>query len=71
MSYLYSVIKNKKTMWNKLIKVIKNDKVDMKDKDYATMLLGQLNTAGGKELLKNEVEHFLIDIDEKYGLGIK
>lgn len=71
MSYLYSVIKNKKTMWNKLIKVIKNDKVDMKDKDYATMLLGQLNTAGGKELMKNEVEHFLIDIDEKYGLGIK
>lgn len=71
MLYLYSVIKNKKTMWNKLIKVIKNDKVDMKDKDYATMLLGQLNTAGGKELMKNEVEHFLIDIDEKYGLGIK
>lgn len=71
MSYLYSVIKNKKTMWNKLIKVINNDKVDMKDKDYATLLLGQLNTAGGKELLKNEVEHFLIDIDEKYGLGIK
>lgn len=68
MSYLYSVIKNKKTMWNKLIKVIKNDKVDMKDKDYATMLLGQLNTAGGKELMKNEVERFINDIDEKYGI---
>lgn len=58
-------------MWNKLIKVIKNDKVDMKDKDYAILLLGQLNTAGGKELLKNEVEYFLIDINKKYGLGIK
>lgn len=58
-------------MWNKLVKVINNDKVDMKDKDYAKLLLGQLNTAGGKELLKNEVNHFLIDIDEKYGLGIK
>lgn len=68
MSYLYSVIKNKKTMWNKLIKVIKNDKVDMKDKNYATMLLGQLNTAGGKELMKNEVERFINDIDEKYGI---
>ena len=58
-------------MWNKLVKVIKNDKVDMKDKDYAILLLGQLNTAGGKELLKNEVEYFLIDINKKYGLGIK
>ena len=58
-------------MWNKLVKVIKNDKVDMKDNDYATLLLGQLDTAGGKELLKNEVDRFLIDIDEKYGLGVK
>lgn len=58
-------------MWNKLVKVIKNDKVDMNDKDYATLLLGQLNTAGGKELLKNEVERFLIGIEEKYGLIIK
>jgi hypothetical protein len=58
-------------MWNKLVKVIKNDKVNMNDKDYATLLLGQLNTAGGKELLKNEVERFLIGIEEKYGLIIK
>ena len=58
-------------MWNKLVKVIENDKVDMKDKDYARTLLDLLCTAGGKELMKNEIERFIRDVNEKYDIDIK
>lgn len=46
-------------MWNKLIAVIDNEKVPDYQKEKARLLLDQLNKAGGKELMKNEIECFL------------
>ena len=54
-------------MWNKLVSVIKYDKVSKEDKDHARLLLNQLNTAGGKHLMRKEITYFLEDMYEKYG----
>ncbi len=45
-------------MWNELIKL--RDKTKNSDtKKQAESLLSALNTAGGKEIMKREVENFL------------
>lgn len=54
-------------MWNELVRVIKYDKVSQEDKDHARLLLNQLNTAGGKHLMRKEITYFLEDMYEKYG----
>lgn len=54
-------------MWNKLVMVIKYDKVSQEDKDHARLLLNQLNTASGAYFLKKEITYFLEDMVEKYG----
>lgn len=54
-------------MYNKLVMIIKFDKVEQDDKDLARMLLSQYNTAGGS-MIKNEIQCFIDKITEKYGL---
>jgi hypothetical protein len=54
-------------MRNSLVAVINYDKVEKEDKDYARMLLGQLDTAGGIHLMRKEITFFLEDMEEKYG----
>lgn len=54
-------------MWNELVMVIKYDKVSQEDKEYARLLLNQLNTASGAYFLKKEITYFLEDMVEKYG----
>lgn len=54
-------------MWNKLVMVIKYDKVSQEDKDYARLLLNQLNTASGAYFLKKDITYFLEEMVVKYG----
>lgn len=54
-------------MWNELVMVIKYDKVSQEDKDHASLLFNQLNTAGGIHLMRKEITYFLEDMYEKYG----
>ena len=54
-------------MYNELVLVIKNDKVDEVDRKHAKLLLSQLNTASGRHLMKKEITYFLEDMVEKYG----
>jgi hypothetical protein len=54
-------------MYNELVLVIKNDKVDEVDRKHARLLLSQLNTAGGRHLMRKEITYFLEDMVEKYG----
>lgn len=54
-------------MWNELVMVIKYDKVSQEDKDHARLLLNQLNTAGGRHLMRKEITYFLEDMVDKYG----
>lgn len=54
-------------MWNELIMVIKYDKVSQEDKDHARLLLNQLNTAGGRHLMRKEITYFLENMVGKYG----
>ena len=54
-------------MWNELVRVIKYDKVSQEDKDHASLLLNQLNTAGGSYFMRKEITNFLEDMYEKYG----
>ena len=54
-------------MYNELVMFIKYDKVEKEDKDYARLLLSQLNTAGGSYFLKKEIKYFLDNMADKYG----
>lgn len=54
-------------MWNELVMVINYDKVSQEDEDHARLLLRQLNTAGGRHLMRKEITYFLEDMYEKYG----
>ena len=54
-------------MYNELVKVIKYYKVDKEDREKARLLLSQLNTAGGRHLMRKEITYFLDDMVEKYG----
>lgn len=54
-------------MWNELVKVIKYDKVEEEDKNYARLLLSHLDTAGGIHFLRKEITYFLENMVEKYG----
>lgn len=54
-------------MWNELVMVIKYDKVSQEDKDYARLLLNQLDTAGGHYFMRKEIANFLEDMADKYG----
>jgi hypothetical protein len=53
-------------MWNKLVMIIKSDKVEDEEKKYARLLLNQLNTASGSYFLKKEIKYFLDDMADKY-----
>ena len=55
-------------MWNELIKIINYEKIELKDKEYAQLLLNQMNTAGGRHLMKKEITYFIEDMVEKYGI---
>ena len=57
-------------MYNELVLVIKNDKVDEVDRKLAKLLLSQLNTASGRHLMRKEITYFLEDMVEKYGYAI-
>lgn len=57
-------------MWNKLIKVIKNENIDQKDKEKAKMLLSYLNTASGPHLMRKEIQYFLEEMENKYDIPI-
>ena len=57
-------------MWNKLIKVIKNENIDQKDKEKAKMLLNYLNTASGPHLMRKEIQYFLEEMENKYDIQI-
>ena len=54
-------------MWNKLVMVIKYDKVSQEDKDHARLLLNQLNTASGSYFMRKEITNFFEDMVDKYG----
>lgn len=54
-------------MWNELVMIINYDKVEKEDKDYASLLLKQLNTASGSYFLKKEIKYFLDNMADKYG----
>lgn len=54
-------------MYNKLLNVVKYDKVDKEDKEHARLLMSQLDTAGGIHLMRKEITYFLEDMVEKYG----
>lgn len=54
-------------MWNELVMIIKSDKVEEEEKNYARLLLKQLNTASGSYFLKKEIKYFLDDMADKYG----
>lgn len=54
-------------MWNKLVLVIKYDKVEEEDRQHARLLLSQLNTASGSHFMRKEITYFLEDMVEKYG----
>ena len=54
-------------MWNELVMVINYDKVSQEDEDHARLLLNQLDTAGGRHLMRKEITYFLEDMYEKYG----
>ena len=54
-------------MWNELVRVIKYDKVSKEDKEHASLLLNQFNTAGGSYFMRKEITNFLEDMYEKYG----
>jgi hypothetical protein len=46
-------------MWNQLVKISNNPNSPTDIKTMAKMLLSQLNTAGGKELIGNECLFFI------------
>jgi hypothetical protein len=54
-------------MWNELVMVINYDKVSQEDENHARLLLKQLDTAGGRHLMRKEITYFLEDMYEKYG----
>jgi hypothetical protein len=55
-----------KTTWNALIDVRDNWKrLSENDHKLACILLGQLNTASGSVIVKNEAESFLIRVGYK------
>lgn len=54
-------------MWNELVRVINNESINDNDRDMAQRLLRQLNTAGGRHLMRKEITYFLEDMVEKYG----
>lgn len=54
-------------MWNELVRVIKYNKVSQEDKDYARLLLNQLDTAGGSYFMRKEITNFLENMADKYG----
>lgn len=54
-------------MYNELVLVINYDKVDDEDRNYARLLLSQLQTASGRHLMRKEITYFLEDMVEKYG----
>jgi hypothetical protein len=49
--------------WNILVK-IRDNHLEQNVRDYANLLLGQLNTAGGKHLIRDEVENFINEYHE-------
>lgn len=55
-------------MWNELIKVIKNENIDQNDKEKANMFLSQLNTSAGSHFMRKEIQSFLEEMENKYGI---
>ena len=46
-------------MWNKLIKIIYDSEQPVDTREHAKILLRQLDTAGGPEIMRHEIEIFL------------
>jgi hypothetical protein len=46
-------------MWNELVKIKQYPNISIEDKNIASMLLNQLNTASGKYFCREEIEIFI------------
>jgi hypothetical protein len=53
------------TMWNDLVSIKNNPKAPQKVKEMADMLVRQLNTAGGKQIIGDSTLNWLIE-NKKY-----
>lgn len=53
-------------MWNKLIKILYYPNISNEDKNMASMLLNQLNTASGAYFMRDEIEIFVDNMVSKH-----
>lgn len=53
-------------MWNNLVKILYYPNIDAEDKKMASMLLNQLNTASGKDFLREDIEIFVEKMVSKH-----
>ena len=53
-------------MWNELVKIMQYPNVSVEDKNMASMLLNQLNTASGAYFLRDEIEIFVDNMVSKH-----
>lgn len=53
-------------MWNELVKIYQYPNISVEDKNMASILLNQLNTASGKYFLRKEIEIFVENMVSKY-----
>jgi len=52
-------------LYNPLCRII-NETKDQESKEHAKILLSQVNTAGGSELMREEVTNFLDNYNERF-----
>ena len=53
-------------MWNELVKIKQYPNISIEDKNIASMLLNQLNTASGAYFLRKEIEIFVDNMVSKH-----
>jgi hypothetical protein len=53
-------------MWNELVKIIQYPDISLEDKNKASILLNQLNTASGAYFMRDEIENFVENMVSKH-----
>jgi ribosomal protein L24 len=53
-------------MWNELVKIKQYPNISIEDKNMASMLLNQLNTASGAYFMRKEIEIFIDNMVSKH-----
>jgi hypothetical protein len=53
-------------MWNELVKIIQYPDISLEDKNKASILLDQLNTASGAYFMRDEIENFVENMVSKH-----